>query len=557
MNMPQVPMSPQAQWTLAMQMPLDRLTAILKGQPSEIDAATAMSAVIAKKKQKTAAQGMQAQQQLQQPNVKDQLLAEDQGIAAYPAPNMNAVVNAAHGGVVGYAGGGDVQHFFGAGQVRGSPMDAPTSRFEDIADYFRVLNQEGTDRNARRSALQEAQRVVQPKFREAVTPEQRRIREDAASYYRNLIDNPNAPYPGQAAPSPETPAASGYAGYAPAPGSQAASQPATGPKVKPATNPRVQGAPVPDPNFITQQDPEQRVDTNKMGIEAALPPAQQAQYERPDWLNTMNRFSGTDKISNEMTETLKQLTDTAEEKSSKKNIASGTTFLKAARAALQPGKTGSGALGDIFGELASGAEQYKKEESADKRAMLGAKMSMLGAQAQIMQGKEKSAADMFSHGETLALQASQYTYDRAFKQEELRIRDRQISDEDKYRMAQVAGEAAKNKTLSEWYEMHRPLINAEATYYGNKGTGGVTEAQYASTSARLSADITKQLDSPSGVRIRNSPEYKGKTDEFIRKDLLKKGLQTAFPNAGGAQEERSSFQRDDRRPGTPLAPELP
>ena len=528
--------SPEAQYQLALKMPMNRLMGILQGKPDAVvGQPIAMMALQSLKEQKTAAQGMQAQQQLQQPNVKDQLLAEDQGIAKYPAPNMNAVANAAHGGIVGYAGGGDVQHFANEGQVRGSPMDAPTSRFEDIADYFRVVNQEGTDRNARIRALQEAQRVVQPGVREAVTPEQRRIREDAASYYRNLIDNPNAPYPGQPAPRP---------------------QPAPGPRVttnqqnyQPSAFPPAAGYGA----ALAGPQQEQQADPNKMGIEAALPPAQQAQYERPDWVSTMNRFSGTDKISNEMTETLKQLTDTAEEKSSKKNTALGTTFLKAARAALQPGKTGSGALGDIFGELASGAEQYKKEESTDKKAMLGAKMSMLGAQAQIMQGKEKSAADMFSHGETLALQASQYAYDRAFKQEELRLKDRQISDEDKYRMAQVAGDKAKNKITSDWYELHRPLINAQAAYYNNRGTGGVTPAKYAEVSARLTADITRRLASTEGTRIRNSPEYKGKSEDFIHQSLLKKGLLTAFPNAGGAQEERSSFQRDDRRPGTPIA----
>ena len=57
--------SPEAQYQLAMRLPLEQLQAILRGQPSEIDQPTALSVLKQKMQQKTAMQGMQAQQQLQ------------------------------------------------------------------------------------------------------------------------------------------------------------------------------------------------------------------------------------------------------------------------------------------------------------------------------------------------------------------------------------------------------------------------------------------------------------------------------------------------------------
>ena len=128
--------SPEAQYQLALKMPMNRLMGILQGKPDAVvGQPIAMLALQSLKEQKTAAQGMQAQQQLQQPNVKDQLLAEDQGIAVASAPNMNAVVNAAHGGIVGYDSGGAVQHFVGGGLGSNLP-DFSRMTPEETRRYF-------------------------------------------------------------------------------------------------------------------------------------------------------------------------------------------------------------------------------------------------------------------------------------------------------------------------------------------------------------------------------------------------------------------------------------
>jgi hypothetical protein len=134
--------SPEAQYQLAKKMPTASLANILRGIPGAIDQGIAMMVLGERQRMKTASQGQQAGAEAQQPSVKDRMLLaqqgqlpENQGIGMLPSPNMGQVAAMAQGGVVGFAGGGDVQHFQvgGASYVEGPPSYLTTP--EEIADY--------------------------------------------------------------------------------------------------------------------------------------------------------------------------------------------------------------------------------------------------------------------------------------------------------------------------------------------------------------------------------------------------------------------------------------
>lgn len=91
-----------------------RLADVLAGKDMSVPQFAAMTEAMGRKQLRQAVDGQQAMQQAQQPSVKDQLLAEQQaeqaqmgGIAALPAPNMEAV-GMASGGIIAFDQGGGV-----------------------------------------------------------------------------------------------------------------------------------------------------------------------------------------------------------------------------------------------------------------------------------------------------------------------------------------------------------------------------------------------------------------------------------------------------------------
>lgn len=89
-----------------------QLADILAGKDVSVPQFAAMTEAMGRKQLRQAVDGAQAQQQAQQPSVKEQLLAEQaqsQGIAGLPAPNMEAMGEGmAAGGIVAFDNGGGV-----------------------------------------------------------------------------------------------------------------------------------------------------------------------------------------------------------------------------------------------------------------------------------------------------------------------------------------------------------------------------------------------------------------------------------------------------------------
>jgi hypothetical protein len=102
--------------------PDSRLADVLAGKDMSIPQYVAMAEAMGRRDLRNRIDGQQAQQQAQQPSVKEQLLAEQRapqmaaGIDQLPAPNMEPV-GLAGGGIIAFEDGGKVQHFYDQGLV--------------------------------------------------------------------------------------------------------------------------------------------------------------------------------------------------------------------------------------------------------------------------------------------------------------------------------------------------------------------------------------------------------------------------------------------------------
>lgn len=100
-----------------------QLADVLAGKDVSIPQFAAMTEAMGRKQLRQAVDGAQAQQQAQQPSLKDQLLAEQQmpaGIDQLPAPNMESV-DMASGGIIAFEDGGKVPGY--AAGVYTDPLD--------------------------------------------------------------------------------------------------------------------------------------------------------------------------------------------------------------------------------------------------------------------------------------------------------------------------------------------------------------------------------------------------------------------------------------------------
>lgn len=121
-----------------------QLADILSGRSMDVPQFVAMTEAMGRKQLRTAMQGSQAQQQAQQPSIREQMVAEaapspqmsampeEQGIGALPAPNLAQMDGMAGGGIVAFDNGGLtageqdrlnlLKPFAAAGDVIGSPI---------------------------------------------------------------------------------------------------------------------------------------------------------------------------------------------------------------------------------------------------------------------------------------------------------------------------------------------------------------------------------------------------------------------------------------------------
>ena len=453
-------LSPDAQYQLALKMPLDRLMAIIRGQPAQIDPATALAALKMHNQTKVAVQGQQAQQQLQKPDVANQemqmaSLPENSGVGRLPANNMNGIATAAQGGIVGYADGGEVQHF----QAGGPPFFATPG----YAPYSMA--------------------GPRPRTFDEMYPVYPRSQEEMALYPR-LTGEMAAPAARNAAPA-AAPAARNAAASA----SNVQMLP-TGP-MPPEANGLTMGNEKPTPEGLAalQQGPV------GSPAQAAAPAEGVTALRRP--ATTTARTAASKPYSDAMTEALKALTSSPEEVNKKKDEQLGVMALEAASALLQPGTTGAGARSAVFSKMSALTQQYGKEAREDKRAALGAKISVLGAQMNNANQQEQNAITLENHAEDtafryadLAGKKAQYAAEnsakerglsieeqknsglRAYQKEMIRVHDAQIKSHEKLGLARIAAiggrDSNQDKLIGQYITAANTALKALADGVGPK-----------------------------------------------------------------------------------------
>lgn len=133
-----------------------QLADILAGKDVSIPQFAAMTEAMGRKQLRQAVDGAQAQQQAQQPSIKEQLLAEQQapaaGLDALPAPNMESI-DMAGGGIIAFEQGGNVR-----GYAAGDYID-PLAELSGLG-----ISGMGAD-EARREALLARRKALEDKER--------------------------------------------------------------------------------------------------------------------------------------------------------------------------------------------------------------------------------------------------------------------------------------------------------------------------------------------------------------------------------------------------------
>jgi hypothetical protein len=189
------------------------------------------------------------------------------------------------------------------------------------------------------------------------------------------------------------------------------------------------------------------------GIAALAPAAERAAPADTSYESAMRKISGsTQPYMDKMTELLRTMTPTAEEKQSRSAERKGVMALKAAQALLQSGTTSGAARGSALGQIAELTQAYGKEDREDKRAMIGAEINMLGAQAQLAQGNSKMAVDLFQHAEKLKLESVKLESDVFLKKRELELIKQGYDQKHAASMAAVDAENYRTREMAEWHK---------------------------------------------------------------------------------------------------------
>jgi hypothetical protein len=269
-------------------------------------------------------------------------------------------------------------------------------------------------------------------------------------------------------------------------------------------------------------------------------------------LAPVSSFAATQGIMNastkpymdEMTETFKSFSLTPDEKSDRKFTRLGTVALSAAKELLSSGRPGMSSIGAALGQVGTMAQQYAKEDREDKRALLGAKMSMLGAQAQMAQGNTKSAIEFFNNAEQMAFKGIELRTNTKIKNEELRLKELGLFNENEFRKQTIKYHNDDILERREWHKANLPLINAnvglanaQAAAAGNKG--GLTPAKFADITRDATREVDTLFKNPVAMaKLRTA--YPGMQDADIRQQLIDTGIRSATSGLAGLDAQRGS-----------------
>ena len=659
----------EAQYRLAEKMPNTSLVNILRGMPGDIEQSVAMMILRQRQKIKTATDGAMAGAEARQPNIKDQVLLaqqtklpENQGIGTLRSDNMGQVADVAmgaQGGVVGFAGGGDVAKFAGPmGSVVGEPYNPNLNtefrydpRFESLTneEKMRYLRQRfiakqqasgimggandpaprATPKNLPPVELAPRAASPTPPMFDPMNPgvtnsplaKVGSAPAAASSSYTQVSGTPmgEVPPPQRGRISAKMGAGNvargrGYglagvgasifdAAYLANPGlfqdylasgetkkreaqgtaqidynsfpSQQLSGPTTDIAAAPVSTGRPQSEAAPSGGkgisdlklLPTQPAPpmmgfDDSVATTGTTAQPAAGPAKPATANSAEDIKALapvSSFAATQGIMNastqpymdELTKLAKGINLNEGEKESQKYTRAGTALLTFSEQLLASGRPGASSVGAALGKMGALAQEYAKEDTLERKAAIGSKMSLLGAQVQVAQHNTKSAIDLFQHAQKMEFEGYKLSTDTKIRNEELRLKELGIFNEKDFRNKQIEYHNADIQRQRDWNEAHLPLLReqarlagAHAGYYGAAGAQNKSIIALAGQMRTADTKLAAQPGAAGAAAKARLADERGYTDMARR--------QLGFETLGLGALEPKSVQLDSVDPDNVL-----
>jgi hypothetical protein len=270
------------------------------------------------------------------------------------------------------------------------------------------------------------------------------------------------------------------------------------------------------------------------GPVGATPDAGVTALRRP--AATTARTAASKPYSDAMTEALKALTSSPEELNKKKDEQLGVMALEAASALLQPGTTGAGARSAVFSKMSALTQQYGKEAREDKRAALGAKISVLGAQMNNANQQEQNAITLENHAE-----------DTAFRYADLAGKKAQYDAENRAKERGLSLEEQKNLGLRAYQTEHLQVMRDQTRSQEKVGMArvGAISGRDANQDKLIGQYVTAANTSLKALAAGVGPQAAEAKRILADPALVRQYALTLMRRDGGGQgAEKPSIQRD-------------
>jgi hypothetical protein len=488
--------NPQAQYEMALRMPIERLQQIVKGMPAPIEQGVALLVLNQKKQTQTAMEGEQAQAQLNQPTIKDRILGLN-GLADMDIPE---------GGIAGepeeVEGEEPLQAAAQGGPIRfQSRGEVPFLVSPELSQMF-GFRQAKKSKEAQQLANERASAAGQPlPFPEVgyleTKPETAFQRSSTGMYTLPEENSILAPQQGIA----------GLTENAVVPATVAA--PKTKPKTKAA----------PKDSDIAVGRYAQEPDAAGSGPSSIYPTATGAQAAPLSEDEMIRQYA--EKAAGYMQEPREafrraQQTATAErekELAGMREESKGVAALRAAAELSKSGRQGIESLGAAFGAAGEAGAAFGKEQRTALREKRASDLEAAKAEMAFKQGDYALGAQLMDKSEDRRFKAAELAGMNARHKAALEMEGKKLS------------ETERKNNLD--YAYHMAYVRA---YGGNKGQ--ITPALAANISNQVSDDIDKQLSNALTYRDYQKM-YPGKSKAEIKTILAEQEFKKRVQAFGG------------------------
>ena len=501
--------NPQAQYEMALRMPIERLQQIVKGMPAPIEQGVALLVLNQKKQTQTAMEGEQAQAQLNQPTIKDRILGlngladmdiPEGGIAGEPeeVEGEEPLQAAAQGGPIRFQNQGEV------------PSLIPQA-LRDL--YYRKRTYATPAEEARAQRLEIAKK--EPLLAAAPDVMSGFMTDPITGVRIPVSDVVDRKYSDQYSEVPST----GIADI-----------------VSPKTKPKAKA--VPKDSDIAVGRYAQEPDAAAYGPSSVYPTAtgaaQPAMSEDDLIKSYAEKAAGYMKEPREAFRSAQK----ASEEEARKGITAlreeskGVAALRAARELSKGGRRSFESIGEALGVAGETGMQYGKERRGAEKELRASQMDMAKAEMAFKQGDYELGARLMDKSEDRKLKAAEQAGLDAYRKEMVRLQGTELTEKERHNRA------------TERYQMG---------YLGILGGKGDLQERRLDDVNKQKALLQASNETKTMGQIamlKRLPEYKGMSDDQIRTALANKyykmlsgeaGLGALAPTAPGAGLDLSKW----------------